>query len=117
MSHTSARVFGAAIRLLPAGVTIEAPRAFGGPVRKPWHVDTGLVIAGSITENKAPATNTKIVLISARTMAPVDVLRAAGNGYLFRSVAEAADGYYVLGLDLDGHYKPVCEGPVFPVAS
>lgn len=116
MSHSIARVLDSIIRFSAAGNYGHAPRIFLG-ARAPWHVDTGLVVGGAITENSAGATNTRVALLSARTLAPVDVLRAQGSSYLFRSVADAVDGYYVLGLDLDGHYKPVCEGPVFPVAS
>jgi len=115
MAYDLARVFDAPIRYRSTSDDFGMPpRLFDGPVRIPYHVDTGKVIAGPITENNAAASNTRVVLLNGRTMVPVDVVRVLGSSYEFRSVADLVDGYYVLGIDLDGVYQPVCQGPRFP---
>lgn len=117
MAHDLVRLLDAPIRYLSTGSDYgTAPRVMDAPIRKPYHVDTGLIVTGPITENAAPGSNTRVALLSARTLSPVNVVRALGNSYLFRSVAISEDGYFVMGIDLDGNYQPVCQGPVFPVA-
>lgn len=115
MAHDISRVYD---RLSRTGVvTIGASQLLVSNrfVRRQYHVDTGMIVTGGITENAAPGSNTRVALLSARTLSPVDVVRALGNSYLFRSVPVSADGYFVMGIDLDGNYQPVCQGPVFPV--
>ncbi len=116
MAHDIVRVYSGLSRFGIAAIGSAQAHAYTGAVRKAYHVDTGKAVSGAITEGGAAASNTRVALINARTLAAVDVVRALGNTYLFRSVADDEAGYFVLGLDLDGNYKPVCEGPVFPVA-
>lgn len=118
MDHTRVRVFSGAVHASPESI-IGAPvnRLGSGALRLPYFVDTGLSISDAITENSAPAKNTRVVLLDARTLRPIDVLgRVPGASYQFRSVPAAELGYYVMGIDLDGVYGPVCQGPIQPKA-
>lgn len=115
MAHDIVRVYDGLTRLGHIAIGATQTRMLDGLVRRQYHVDTGLVLTGPITENNAPGSNTRVALLSARTLSPVDVVHAPGNSYLFRSVPASADGYFVMGIDLDGNYQPVCQGPVFPV--
>lgn len=116
MAHDIVRVFNGLSRSGTLALSATQPHVYNGAVRKQYHVDTGLIVTGPITENSAPGSNTRVALLSARTLSPVDVVRALDNSYLFRSVAANSDGYFVMGIDLDGVYQPVCQGPLFPVA-
>ena len=116
MAHDIVRVYQGLSRIGVVAIGAANTRAYTGPIRKPYHFDTGKIIEGPITENSATASNTRVVLLNGRTMAPVDAVRALGSSYEFRSVADNELGYYVLGIDLDGNFQPVVQGPVFPVA-
>lgn len=116
MAHDIVRVYQGLTRTGAVAIGAANSRVYDGRVRKPYHFDTGKVITGPITENSAAASNTRVVLLNGRTMAPVDVVRALGGNYEFRSVADNELGYFVFGIDLDGNYQPVAQGPVFPVA-
>lgn len=116
MAHDIVRVFNGLSRSGTLALSATQSHVYNGAIRKQYHVDTGLIVTGQITENGAAASNTRVALLSARTLSPVDVVRALGNSYLFRSVPASADGYFVMGIDLDGNYQPVCQGPLFPVA-
>lgn len=116
MAHDIVRVFDTLSRTGRIAIGAAQARLFDRFTWRQYHVDTGMIITGAITENAAPGSNTRVALLSARTLSSVDVVRAQGNSYLFRSVPVSADGYFVMGIDLDGTYQPVCQGPVFPVA-
>ena len=118
MAHDLVRVLDGAIHYL--STTDEGSgrrRFFDNLIHKPFAFDTGLTISGAIKENGAPASNTRVALIHARTLLTADVLGCVpGNAYLFRSVAASPDGYFVMGVDLDGDFQPIVQGPIFPVA-
>jgi hypothetical protein len=116
VAHDIVRVFNGLNRAGVAAIGAANSRTYDGRVRKPYHFDTGKVITGPITENAAAASNTRVVLLNGRTMTPVDAMRALGSSYEFRSVADNELGYFVVGVDLDGNFQPVVQGPVFPVA-
>lgn len=116
MDHTSVRIFSGAVRKSTVGLQNSAIRIFRDHAHLSYAVDTGLTVAGTITENTVPASNTRVSLIDARSLKPVAVLgRVPGSSYLFRSVPATDLGYYILGVDLDGIYEPVCQGPYSPV--
>lgn len=116
MAHDIVRVFDTLLRTGQISIGAAQARLFDSFVQRQYHVDTGMIVTGGITENATPGSNTSVALLSARTLSPVDVVRALGNSYLFRSVPVSVDGYFIMGIDLDGNYQPVCQGPVFPVA-
>ena len=116
MAHDIVRVYQGFSRVGVVAIGAANSRAYDGRVRKPYHFDTGKVITGPITENAVAASNTRVLLLNGRTMAPVDAMRALGNSYEFRSVADNELGYFVVGIDLDGNFQPVVQGPVLPVA-
>lgn len=115
MEHTSTHVFFGAVRKSADLLQNRAIRIFRNLARLSYAVDTGLTIAGMITENASPASNTRVVLINARSLQPVAVLGRVGSSYVFRSVAQADLGYFIMGIDLDGVYGPICQGPLLPV--
>lgn len=116
MAHDIVRLLDGPIVYRATGDDFGTPaRLSPGPVRVDYHVDTGMVIFGTITENNLPASNTRVVLIDVRSMAARDAVLAVGGSYYFRSVPESDLGYLVVGIDLDGIYQPVCQAPLFPV--
>lgn len=103
------RAFDPLIRYAPYANALDGaprPKLIGEFVHKPFAVDTGLSIRGTVTRDGIPVM-AMVYLLSTRSMSPINAMRSGHDGgYAFRSLTAIDGGYTVIGFDPLGTFDP-----------